>query len=137
VTITDEQYAGLEACKQAGVPVSVQVRKALDRHIRCTKTLAAKIAIAVDAFDSEDFGTLVKTLRNLLEEDDGKNVQLTVNASAALQQSIIEAARETILSEEEALEFAQKIGKPLEELYERVPAQKSSAEIPLEGLEIL
>jgi hypothetical protein len=31
---------------------------------------------------------------------------------------------ETILSRNQAQEIAQKIGKPLEELYERVPAQK-------------
>jgi hypothetical protein len=48
------------------------------------------------------------------------------------------AEHETILSGNKAHKIAQKIGKPLEELYERVPAQKQSGEQLLEGfLEIL
>jgi hypothetical protein len=110
VNITDEQHARLEAVqKNIGVPVSLQVRKALDMYFPTSEWLA-----------------------------ENKRAQETSAATGGPAVAPHWTEDETILSRNQAQEIAQKIGKPLEELYERVPAQKPSAEPLLEGfLEIL
>ena len=96
VTISDEQYARLEDVqKRIGVPVSLQVRKAL-------------------------------AISYCLEQHEENN-QLAQEIIAATGGPAVAphwTACETILSANQAHEIAQKIGKPLDELYERVPEQK-------------
>ena len=131
VTITDEQQAQLEEVQKCiGVSVSLQVRRALDLYIRETKRSAQNISDAVKSFDAspqsnDDHATLFAALKREVNHL-GTDYALEIQRSASLLEQKANSESDTLLTEAQAQEIAQKLGKPLDALYERVPAPKAT-----------